>query len=37
MKTIPSFERGDHLESTYIIRNKFLLFLNSKKGTKPTI
>ena len=32
IKSIPSFERGDHVESKYIIENKFRPFQNSRKG-----
>ena len=31
-KTILSFERGDHVESIYIIRDEFWYFQNTKKG-----
>ena len=31
MKTIPFLER-DHIESKYIIRKRFCLFQNTKKG-----
>ena len=30
-KTIPSFEKGDHVKSKYIIRNEILFFQNTKK------
>ena len=36
-KTIPSQERGDHVESEYIFRNEFGLFQNTKKGAKLKI
>ena len=32
IKTIPLQERGDHVESEYIIRNEFGRFQNTKKG-----
>ena len=33
IKTIPSVERGDHVEFKYIIRNSFLLLKIPKKGS----
>ena len=33
IKTIPSVERGDHVEFKYIIKNSFLLFENIKEGS----
>ena len=32
-KTIPSVERGDHVEFKYIIRNSFLLLKIPKEGS----
>ena len=32
IKTLPSLERRDHVESNYIIRNEFQLFQNTEKG-----
>ena len=33
-KNYTIFERGDHAESKYVIRNKFWLFQNTKKVAK---
>ena len=33
IKFIPEFERGDHVESNYIIKNEFDIFNNNKKGS----
>ena len=35
MKTIPFVETGDHVKFKYIIKYKFRLFQNAKKGVKP--
>ena len=32
IKSLPSFERRDHVESKYIIKNEFRIFQNTKKG-----
>ena len=37
INSIPPFGRGDHVESKYIIENKFDLFKLPKKGAKPKI
>ena len=37
IKSIPSFERGDHVESKYIIKMSFDFFKIPKKGAKPKI
>ena len=34
IKSIPSFERRDHIESKYIVINGFWFFQNIKKGRK---
>ena len=31
MKTVPSFDKGDHVKSKYIIENNFWPFENAKK------
>ena len=32
MKTVPSFDKGDHVKSKYIIENNFWPFENAKKN-----
>ena len=34
-KTIPSFDRENHVESKYVIRNEFDFVNIPKKGVKP--
>ena len=35
LKLIPSFERGDHAESKWVIRKDFRPFQSTKNGAKP--
>ena len=37
VKSIPSFERRDHVESNYIIKMSFDCFKLPKEGAKPNI
>ena len=34
IKTMPPFERGEHVEKKYKIRNDYWFFQNTKKGIK---
>ena len=35
IKSLPSFERRDHVEFKYILENEFWLSESAKKGAKP--
>ena len=37
MKTVPSFDKGDHVKSKYIIEKYFWLFENTEKSDKLKI
>ena len=37
IKTLPSFERGEHLKYKYILKNDFDFSEMPKKGAKPKI
>ena len=37
IKAITSFERGEHIEYKYILKNNFHFFKIPKKGAKPKI